>query len=96
MTEVQSTYEVSPSKKIEAQIVRLKLIDGTRINGQINIKRGPGFDRISDLVASDKEPFWVLIDVTAYEAGTENPVNHKTLFINKSHIIWAVPEESQT
>ena len=95
MTEDQTPYEFPPNKKIEARIVRLKLIDGTRISGQINIKRGSGFDRVSDLVSSNKEPFLVLIDATAYEADVEKPVKHKTLFVNKNHIIWAVPEESQ-
>jgi len=95
MTEDQTPYEFPPNKKIEARIVRLKLIDGTRISGQINIKRGSGFDRVSDLFTSSQEPFLVLIDATAYEAGIEKPVKHKTLFVNKNHIIWAVPEESQ-
>jgi len=50
---------------------------------------------IAGIVASNKEPFLILIDATAYEAGIEKPVKHKTLFVNKNHIIWAVPEESQ-
>jgi hypothetical protein len=62
----------------------------------VNINRKGGFDRVSDLVACDGEPFLVLIDATAYEAGVESPVKHKTLFVNKHHIIWASPEEPRS
>ena len=61
----------------------------------MNINRNYGFDGVSDLVSSDREPFLVLIDATTYEAGLENPTRYKTLFVNKSHIIWATPDEAQ-
>ena len=38
------TTESKIDKEITARIVRMKMIDGSRINGQVNIKRGPGYD----------------------------------------------------
>ncbi|WP_367278910.1 hypothetical protein [Desulfobacula sp.] len=61
----------------------------------MNINRNAGFDRVSDLVLSKQELFLVLIDANVYEVGIENPVKHKTLFVNKNHIIWASLDESQ-
>ena len=34
-------------------------------------------------------------DATLYDKELENPARHKTLFINKTHILWATPEENQ-
>lgn len=83
------------ASEIKDRIIRIKLIDGSNINGRVNINRNRGFDRLSDLVASDREPFLILIDATVYEQGLENPVKQKTLFINKQHIVWAAPDETQ-
>jgi len=82
-------------KEIKDRIIRIKLIDGSQINGQVNINREPRYNRLSELIANDREPFLVLIDATVYEVGIENSVKHKTLFVNKQNIIWAAPEESQ-
>lgn len=81
--------------EVNDRIIRLRLVDGTRINGQVNINRDHGYDRLSDLVANYREPFLILYNVTVHHEDMENPVKHKTLFINKSHILWAEPEESQ-
>jgi len=45
------------SQKNETRIIRIKLIDGTKINGRVNINidRNEGFDRLSDLVSSNDE-----------------------------------------
>ena len=94
MTEEQAPYEAS-IKEIKDRIIRIKLIDGSKVNGRVNINRNAGFNRLSDLVASDLEPFLILIDATVYEEGIENPVKYKTLFVNKIHIIWATPDDSQ-
>lgn len=82
-------------KEIIDRIIRIKLIDGTKINGRVNINRNEGFDRLSDLVASDHEPFLILIDAVAYETDIENPVKYETLFVNKTHILWSSPDETQ-
>ncbi len=81
--------------KIQGKIVRLKLIDGSLVNGQVNINRTPGYDRLSDLVGNSDDPFLVLFNVTLYDTVAANPSRHKTLFVNKIHIIWAEPDEDQ-
>ncbi|THB78250.1 MAG: hypothetical protein D3926_13480 [Desulfobacteraceae bacterium] len=82
-------------KEIKNRIIRLKMIDGTTITGQVNINREPGYDRLSDMVVSYREPFLVLFSVTVYHKDMDTAVHQKTLFINKNHILWATPEEDQ-
>ena len=95
MTEEQALYEVSPNKDIKGCIIRIKLIDGSKINGRVNLNGNDDFDRLSDLVASGQKPFLVFFDATVYEVGIENPVKYKTLFVNKNHIIWASLKKRQ-
>lgn len=82
-------------REIKDRIIRLRLVDGTTVNGQININRDQGYDRLSDLVANDREPFLILYNVTVHHGHIDNPVKYKTLFINKEHILWAEPDEDQ-
>ncbi|MDX2441423.1 MAG: hypothetical protein QNK40_12850 [Desulfobacterales bacterium] len=82
-------------KSLESRIIRLKLIDGTTVNGQVNIKKGPGYDRLSDLVGSKQEDFLVLYGASSYHKETDEQVKHKVLFVNKNHIIWAAPDDDQ-
>ena len=84
-----------PYKEIKDRIIRIQLIDGSQVNGQVNLNRDPQYDRLSDLVASEREPFLILYNVTIHQADLDNPIKHKTLFVNKAHIIWASPEEDQ-
>ena len=83
------------SKKVENRTIRIKLVDGTLINGQVNIARDPGHDRLSDLLANHKEPVVILYNATLYETGLDNPVKHKTIFINKVQIMYATPDDDQ-
>lgn len=85
----------SGNRQIHGRIVRLKLVDGTLVNGQVNIDRVEGYDRLSDLISSRQEPFLILFDVTLYRTTLENPEKLKALFVNKNHIIWAEPDEDQ-
>ncbi len=72
------------------------LVDGTKVNGQVNINQENGYDRLSDLVSSSLGEFIVLNGATLYKAEIEDPsVKHKVLFVNKRHILWASPEEDQ-
>ncbi len=87
--------EKTESSNIRGRIVRLKLVDGTLINGQVNIAHDPGYDRVSDLVRETADSFLVLFNATLYDRGTENSVRHKTLFVNKTHILWIEPDEEQ-
>lgn len=75
-------------KCLDSRIIRLKLVDGTMINGQVNFNKDPKYDRLSDLVSSEKEPFLILFTATIHQIDLDNPVKHKTLFVNKNHIIW--------
>ncbi len=84
-----------PKKEIRSRIVRIKMNDGSRVNGQVNIKRDPGHDRLSDLLENNNEPFVVVFDATLDEVGVEKPVKYKTIFINKNQITFATPDEAQ-
>jgi len=80
-------------KEIIDRGIKIKLVDGTQINAKVNIQRDPGYDRLSDIVASNKEPFLILFDATSYHATLDSPIHNKTLFVNKNHIVWASPIE---
>jgi len=78
-------------KEINDHRIKIKLIDGTQITAQINLNRDPGYDRLSDIVAGNKEPFLILSNTISYYAKAIEPIENTTLFVNKDHIIWAVP-----
>ena len=82
-------------RDVKARIIRLRLVDGTQVNGQININREQDYDRLSDLIANDREPFLILYNVMVHHGNIDNPIRHKALFINKDHILWAEPDEDQ-
>lgn len=80
---------------VRERIIRIKLVDGSLVNGQVNIQRNTGYERLSDLISSSTEPFLILFNVTLYDANGDNPVKTQSLFVNKNHIIWAEPDEEQ-
>ncbi|RLC06027.1 MAG: hypothetical protein DRH34_01340 [Deltaproteobacteria bacterium] len=86
---------MSKLKEMDIRTIHIKLIDGTRINGQVNINREPGHDRVSDLIGTNGESFLIVFNATTYEDELENSQRHRTLFVNKEHIIWATPDENQ-
>lgn len=96
MTEDQAPYIGQPKKNIESRIIRIKLADGTKVNGQININREPSHDRLSDLICNDKDGFLVLFGATSYNKDIDESVKHETLFVNKRYIVWASPDKDQT
>ncbi len=87
--------ENTTDKITQNRIVRLRLMDGTLVNGQININRADGYDRLSDLVSDKTEPFLIIHHVTVHHGTIDNPVKHKTLFLNKRYVVWAEPDEDQ-
>jgi hypothetical protein len=95
MTEEQAQYIGQPNKDIASRIIRLKLIDGTQVNGHVNINRDRSYDRLSDLICNDQDGFLVLFGVTSYHKDIDNPVKLETLFVNKRYIVWATPDEDQ-
>ncbi len=84
-------------KKTENRIIRLKLIDKTLITGQINLNRSSinEHDRLSDLLTQNSDQFLVVFAATEMRDDLEQGIKHKTIFINKNHILWATPEEYQ-
>lgn len=84
-------------KKTENRIIRLKLIDKTLITGQINLNRNTinEHDRLSDLLTQNSDQFLVVFAATEMRDDLEQGIKHKTIFINKNHILWAIPEENQ-
>ena len=83
------------SKEIESRTLRIQLTDGSKINGQVNINRTLGYDRVSDLINSNQERFLVVFNATLYEKELENPVKMKVIFINKGSIMFCTPDETQ-
>ncbi|EKD51606.1 MAG: hypothetical protein ACD_62C00221G0004 [uncultured bacterium] len=64
--------------------ITLKTVEGTCINGKINIQN---YNRVSDVFAASDAEFVVLVDAKYCEAAP------KTMFVNKQHIVWVEPEE---
>ena len=81
------------SDGIENRQIRIELENGDQITGQVNINRGLGHDRLSDLVGTNQEQFLVISNVTLYKPPLNNPTLFKAMFVNKDHILWAIPEE---
>jgi small nuclear ribonucleoprotein (snRNP)-like protein len=79
-----SMTEPNVTKNAVYRRVNVKTLDGSVLNGKVNI----GSDgRASDLFARTDQPFVVMVDVQVEDA------LHKTLFINKNHIVWVEPED---
>ncbi len=87
--------EIKICKDISSRTLRITMVNGTQIKACINIDREPGYDRLSDIVSSDKEPFLILMNATILNPNQGDPVKHPTIFINKEHILWAIPEEQE-
>jgi hypothetical protein len=76
------------SRKVNARSVTIKLVDGSLINGKINLHRSDvDIGRVSDLFTKVKDPFIVVFDATA-EGKTG-----RVLILNKRNIIWIAPED---
>ena len=82
----------SQNKDVDGRFIRLELINGNAVTGQINLKRGDGYDRASDLISDNFERFLVLYSVTVHSKDSDTPVKLKTMLVNKDHIVLATPE----
>ncbi len=69
-------------------MVNIKLLDGSILQGKVNLAVGSGYRRVSDLFILSKEPFIVISDVASGE------IHGTTLIINKSCIMWIMPMEA--
>ncbi|MDO9532259.1 MAG: hypothetical protein Q7O12_09005 [Deltaproteobacteria bacterium] len=76
------------TRKINARQITIKMVDGSLIQGKINIYHGEEVvQRVSDIFTKVSDPFVVLFDVIA--EGNHGGV----LIINKSNISWVSPED---
>ena len=82
----------SQDKEVDGRFVRLELTSGNAVTGQINLKRGDGYDRASDLISDSFERFLVLFNVTVHSKDSDTPIKLKTMLVNKDHIVTATPE----
>jgi len=74
------------TKKVVEKAVYVKTVDGSLIQGKINIGSNK---RISDVFVKGGAPFVVVYDVVSHST-----VPRKVLVINKNHIVWVEPDES--
>ncbi|MFH1073771.1 MAG: hypothetical protein V1752_01665 [Candidatus Firestonebacteria bacterium] len=74
------------SAKTGYKKITIKTSDGSTIQGKINVSSN---QRVSDLFTKSEATFIVMVDVS-YRDGVG-----KILFVNKRHILWAEPEDSE-
>jgi hypothetical protein len=76
------------SRQFAAQRVTVKMMDGTMVHGKVNLAQGGKiFSRVSDIFTKFPEPFIVVSDATMGEQ------KGLVLVLNKSSIMWVVPED---
>lgn len=68
--------------------VKIRCADGSTVVGHVNLScEGEGFDRVSEIFTEGEKPFIVVFNAISRGKGGS------VLIINKSHIIWASPED---
>ena len=72
--------------KADYRKITVKTSDGSTIQGKINVSSN---QRVSDILTKSEAPFIVMVDVS-YREGVG-----KILFVNKRHILWVEPEDSE-
>ncbi|MCP3945154.1 MAG: hypothetical protein GY710_27250 [Desulfobacteraceae bacterium] len=82
-------------KTIESRNIHIKLVDGTQINGEVNINRGTGYDRLSDLVGDYQENFLTIFNARLHEKSLSPQVKYETILVNKNHILYSTPGGSK-
>jgi hypothetical protein len=76
------------SRRIEGRKVTIKLVDGSLIQGKVNLlSNDEAIQRVSDIFTKLTDPFVVIFDVT-----TEGR-SGRVLILNKRNITWVSPEE---
>jgi hypothetical protein len=77
------------TRRIDARTVTVKLVDGSLVNGKINLHRSDvDVQRVSELFTKVTDPFIVVFDATA-EGKTG-----RVLILNKRNIVWIAPEDA--
>ena len=72
--------------KADYKKITVKTSDGSTIQGKITVSSN---QRVSDIFTKSEAPFIVMVDVS-YRDGVG-----KILFVNKRHILWVEPEDSE-
>jgi len=72
--------------KADYKKITVKTSDGSTIQGKVNVASN---QRVSDIFTKSEDRFIVMIDVS-YRDGVG-----KILFVNKRHILWVEPEDSE-
>ncbi len=76
------------TRKLEARELTVKLVDGSKVKGKINIHNDERMiQRVSEVFTQIEDPFLVVYDAT-FEGQSG-----RVLIINKHNIIWASPED---
>ncbi len=78
------TEKASKAYRTEMRNIVIRTADGSTIRGKVNLGVK---ERVSDLFTRSESPFVIVTDAH-HKEGTG-----KTLFVNKSHIVWAEPED---
>ena len=69
---------------VDYKAVTIRTTDGSTIVGKVNLTNK---QRVSDLFTQNDRQFLIMVDVVSRDSAG------KILFINKSHIVWAEPED---
>jgi hypothetical protein len=76
------------SRRIEARKVSLKMVDGSLVQGKINLLSDEAVvQRVSDIFTKLTDPFIVVFDATA------EGKSGRVLILNKRNIAWVSPED---
>jgi small nuclear ribonucleoprotein (snRNP)-like protein len=76
------------SRKLDARPVTIKLVDGSLVQGQVNLHHDEAVvQRVSDIFTKLPDPFIVVFEATA------EGQSGRVLILNKSNIIWVSPED---
>ncbi len=76
------------SRRIDARKVTIKLVDGSLVQGKVNLLNNEeAIRRVSDIFTKLTDPFVVVFDVTAEGR------SGRVLILNKRNISWVSPEE---
>jgi hypothetical protein len=77
-------------RKLNARKVTIKLIDGSLIQGKVNLNHNEAVvQRVSDLFTKTVEPFIVVFDVKM-----ENK-SDQVFIVNKHNVVWVSPQDDQ-
>lgn len=76
---------------VKSREIVIKMSDGSTIKGQIELNGycGSGVEGVSDFFLNSTDQFIVVFNTSA-------SVSKKTILINKSHVVWAVPSEESS